>query len=157
MYSKTNPPKYTSHMRAPQEVRDIYDFGRLPDHTLTIVKNGKRNFNEMAAAAADGCDFKAIHDTLRQGNVRLSRSALENTVPKGAEYRDTTNDPASILEADQKIKAAAAAVMESYEKLPSDLRGNMSVSQFAEAVKSGYLERYADFVAKKEGNNNASE
>lgn len=144
MYSKLNPPTPLNHMAHSKLVRKVLDFGRNPDHTLCIVDAGTRNFNEMAQAAADGCDFKAIHDTLRSGSVRLSRDALD-TLPKGAEYRDTTKDPASIIEADNKIKAAAAQVMEAYGKLPADLRQNMTVSQYVKAMENpNFLKGYVN-------------
>ena len=145
MYSKLNPPTPLNHMAKTKELRKVLDFGRNPDHTLTIVESGKQNFNEMAQAAADGCDFKVIHETLRSGSVRLSRKDIETAIPKGAEYRDTTADPTSIIEADNKVKAAAAEVMEAYSKLPADLRQNMTVAQYVKAMENpNFLKGYVN-------------
>lgn len=143
MYSRFNPPKYKNHMAPAQVVRKKYDFARDDNHNLIVVESGTVNYSAMAAAAAAGCDFKAIHEALRAGRVSLSKEALTNNIAPGTEYRDTTQDPKSLIEADNKIKAAAAQVMESYSKLPEDLRNGMTISQFEQAVKSGYLEKYA--------------
>lgn len=142
MFSKLNPPKYVNHMAAAQVTRQLYDFGRDKEGKLIIVKSGKQCFDEMAAAAAAGCDFKAIHQALRSGSVRLSKDVFEQTPGKGEIYGDATQDPHSLIEADNIVKQKAAAVMESFAKLPEDLRAGMTVSQYLKFVENGGLQGY---------------
>jgi len=158
-FTRWNPPTVKSTMAPAKVVREVYDFSRDENHNLIVVKSGTKNFDEMAAVAAEGCDFRTIHEALRSGNISLSRAAFEN--PTGKRYGDTTGEPTDLVDLDQTYKKMAAEILESYEKLPADLRGNMTISQFSEFVKNGGIKGYAESKApiqsQQEVNDNAGQ
>lgn len=161
MYCKNNPPKPLTHMAPAQYTRQLYDFGRDKDHNVIVVKGEKVNFDKMSAAAAEGCDFRMIKETLRAGSVRLPKEVFENTPGKGAEY-GVEDRPTSLIEVADVSKKAGVSKAEAQKLLdgmPQDLSNGMTLEQFSKFVDEGYLDKYLKLQETKNnlngGNNDA--
>lgn len=161
MYCKNNPPKPLTHMAPAQYTRQLYDFGRDKDHNVIVVKGEKVNFDKISAAAAEGCDFRMIKETLRAGSVRLPKEVFENTPGKGAEY-GVEDRPTSLIEVADVSKKARVSKHDAQQLLdgmPEDLHNGMTLEQFSKFVDEGYLDKYLKLQESKKklngGDNNA--
>ena len=157
MFNRYNPPGRTTYLKPECAEQVTYDFTYDKDHNLIVEKTGTINYDKLTAAAAEGCDFTNVVQSLRAGAVSISKGVAGSTPGKGVVY-GVENEPTSIIDADRINKAKAKAARDAFAKLPEDLKGGMTLNQFAQAVDSGYLDKYikmketlAKVETKKEG------
>lgn len=140
MYTRNNPPIKQYPVDYTKSTFPIFDFGRDEKGELIVVKVDDVNYDELANAAAEGCDIVRIRQLLKGQPITNSMlSRQDETLHYG-----TVDSSMDMMDAISVVDSQVSKAKELYQKLPDELRNGLSLPQFSEILQNNptYLETF---------------